>query len=191
LSFRDQQTRRGDLILEVGPLPENLAAAPANGHSNGAVRGLAEITHRDGYAGLVAAFRRRSAELAIPITSEAVAQIAGIPSHYFAKILSPSPNPAKRFGSASLGPILGCLGLKIVLVEDSEALARYTARIPQRSERSAHSSAFTQTRSRQFMRKIGKIGAQKRWEAKKRRVRAASHAARIRWHGGNGAAAGR
>jgi hypothetical protein len=170
---------RADAIVagDIEPArPDDLAPPPEP-----ALHPFAIIDHTAGYRGLIIAFRKRVAELGLCITSEELAARSGTPSHYFCKILSPSPTPAKRFGSQSLGAILACLGLKIILVEDPAALERYTKGLPRANASFAHSTAFTQTRSRQFMRKIGRLGAQKRWAAKRQRVRAASRAARIRW----------
>jgi hypothetical protein len=153
---------------------------------------IAEITHENAYANLILAFRARANERRIAITGEDVARVAGMANFYLAKVLSPSSNPAKRFGAASLGPILAVLGLKLLLVEDAQAVKIYGTRIPPRASSFAHSTAFTQIRSRQFMRKIGKKGAQVRWDNKRKRHAAASKAARIRWATGgkaNGAAA--
>jgi hypothetical protein len=151
-------------------------------------RVVAEISHEQGYAGLVAAFRARSNELEIAVTGEAVAQVAGIPASYFAKILSPSANPRKRFGALSLGPIMAVLGLKIVLVEDRAAVEQYTRRIPRRNGAFVHhntaAAAINISLSKQWLRKIGRVGAQVRWAQKRQRVRSASHAAKVRWSNG-------
>jgi hypothetical protein len=149
-------------------------------------RVVAEIAHHDAYAALIRAFRARADELKIAVTGAAVHEVCGLPSYYFSKILSPSPTPAKRFGSVSLGPILAALALKIVLVEDRAALDQYTSRIPKRRQEFAHGGGFTVSLSRQFMRKIGKTGGLRRAELARQRSAAASRAAKIRWANGNG-----
>jgi hypothetical protein len=99
---------------------------------------LAEITHQNAYCDLISAFRARSAALGIATTGADVAQVAGIAPYYFAKILSPSPTPRRRWGALSLGPIMACLGIKLILQEDPEALERFSSRIPKRNESCAH-----------------------------------------------------
>jgi hypothetical protein len=150
-------------------------------------RVLAEISHDQGYAGLVAAFRARSNELEIAVTGEAVAEVAGIPASYFAKILSPSANPRKRFGALSLGPIMAVLGLKIVLIEDRAAVEQYTRRIPRRNGAFVHhnsaAAAINISLSKQFLRKIGRLGAEVKWSRVRKRRAQASKAARARWNG--------
>jgi hypothetical protein len=142
-------------------------------------RVLAEITD---YAQMVTAFRTRAQARHIAITNPAVAEVAGLPDHYIAKLLA--VNPVKRIGMISLGPLLAVLGCRLVLVEDQAALAAYAHRIPVRNEAFAHGGATTITLSRQFMRKIGRLGAQKRWQAERQRSAAASRAAKIRWANG-------
>jgi hypothetical protein len=86
-------------------------------------------TARD-YAQLHAALRARAKELAL--SRETIDAISGLQSGYTGKLLAPVP--IKGLGPASLGPILGALGVFIVLVEDVEMLERYAARQPKKSE---------------------------------------------------------
>ncbi len=84
-------------------------------------RELAEINCTNGYAGLLAAMRARVAERQIALSGEAVAEVAGLPRGYLQKILSPLPKSradVRRIGIASLGPVLGVLGVKLLMVED-------------------------------------------------------------------------
>jgi hypothetical protein len=149
-----------------------------------ALQPLAEVNFETGYAGLIAAFRARAAERHIAITGEAVAQVAGIPNFYLAKILSPSSKPAKRFGAASLGPILACLGLKIVLVEDSEALEKYASRIPKRQESFVHRGGTVQfVLTRRHLRAIQKKGGRnsRLYMSKRQASALARKAVKARW----------
>lgn len=59
------------------------------------------------------------------------------PVEYSSKLLS--RKHIKGFGKASLGPVLGALGLKIVLIEDTAQTAKIRARMTprQRPVRSA------------------------------------------------------
>ena len=57
------------------------------------------------------------------ITREGIDVVAGLQSGYASKILAPSP--MKRLGPASMGAVLGALGLKLLAVVDEEAVAKY------------------------------------------------------------------
>jgi hypothetical protein len=66
------------------------------------------------YDELVAAVRERVDELGM--VREEMDRLAGLPDRYTAKILG--PRQVKGFGRASLGPILGAIGCRLILVED-------------------------------------------------------------------------
>lgn len=66
------------------------------------------------YGELMSVLRTRCDELGI--TREAMDYTAGLQSGYAAKLLS--PNPIKAVGPTSLGPLLGVLRLKLIVVED-------------------------------------------------------------------------
>jgi hypothetical protein len=76
-------------------------------------------------ADLRAIFRQRVRDL--NISFETVDSIAGLPTRYTSKLLG--PNPSKNFGAISFDALLGALGLKLVAVEDAEALERIRPRI--------------------------------------------------------------
>jgi hypothetical protein len=80
-------------------------------------------TVRD-YDELIAAIRTRRDEL--QVTHETI----GIPSGYASKLLTDPP--IKRMGMISLGPMLGALGLMLVVVEDPAALSRVRGRLVNR-----------------------------------------------------------
>lgn len=113
---------------------QQVSAAPVD--QDGVPRVLASITD---YAQLVDACRARAAERKIAITGADVAQVSGLPSHYVAKLLS--VRPVKRIGLISLGPLLGVLGVKLVMVEDPIAMAKYTDKLPKRNESCVHNGA--------------------------------------------------
>lgn len=85
-------------------------------------------TIRD-YAELIAALRARAKEL--ELSRQAIDAISGLADGYAGKLFAPVP--IKGLGPISLGPILGALGLFIVLFEDAELLARYAARRSQKT----------------------------------------------------------
>jgi hypothetical protein len=78
------------------------------------------------YPEMLAAFRARANERKIARSSEDTAFVAGLTSGYLAKLLA--PKPVRRIGMESLGPVLGVLGVKLVMVEDEQAIARLDAR---------------------------------------------------------------
>ena len=79
----------------------------------------------DTYADLMAAFRRRSHEQ--HITRESLGECAGFHGGYAGKLLAPVP--IRGIGPVTLGPLLTVHGLKIELIEDPEALARFAKRM--------------------------------------------------------------
>lgn len=131
------------------------------------------------YAGMVAAMRSRAHDRRLVLTSDAIAAVAGLPSCYIAKLLS--PRPMKRIGMISLGPLLAVLGCRLALIDDPQAIAALAGRIPLRKNLIVYDGAIKLQFTRQFMRKIGKKGAQKRWRGVRARHAAASKAAHIRW----------
>jgi|SRR4029077_9413974 hypothetical protein len=77
------------------------------------------------YMQLVEALRARAEELAI--TRLEIDEIAGTPEGWASKVLTLST--MKALGLRSLGPILGALALKIVLVEDGPQRERVSKRV--------------------------------------------------------------
>jgi hypothetical protein len=90
---------------------------------------LAEV--RD-YAGLVRAIRAWIAEL--NVAGETVDAVAGLPLRYTMKLLGPRllKGTGCSLGRTSLGPLLGALGLKLVVAVDHEVLARIRPRLTAR-----------------------------------------------------------
>jgi hypothetical protein len=125
-------------------------------HDQMALQPLAEINFETGYAGLIAAFRARAAERRIAIGGDSVAAVSGLAVAYVAKLLQ--PRPTKRIGAISLGPLLGVLGLKLIVAADSNALARFGSKLEKRREECVHSDALQVVVSRRFLKKIGAVG---------------------------------
>jgi hypothetical protein len=95
------------------------------------------------YSQFVDAIRDRSNELGM--TREELDHQAGHQSGYSGKLLS--RKHIKRFGFSSLGPTLGALGLKILLIEDTAQTATIRARMkprerPVRTQPLADGSGF-------------------------------------------------
>ena len=102
-----------------------------------APRQLAEVTD---YPGLLVALRSRADEL--QVARETIDEISGLPARYSGKILG--LKQVRRIGMLSLGPLLGALGVKLIMVEDAAALKLVAGRLRKRAEgcvRSATASA--------------------------------------------------
>jgi hypothetical protein len=146
------------------------------------------------YAELITAIRDRIVEL--NTTSEVVDFVAGLPLRYSAKLLA--PNPPRTIGSLSLGPLIGALGLALVVIEDREQLERIRHRLepckkkrmpPVASERKKPINGWSQWM--QFQRnlslsaeersRLARHAARMRWAGSHRRSRAARIAALARW----------
>ncbi len=119
-------------------------------------RQLAEVRT---FEALRKCFRRRIAELGI--TYETVDEIAGYPLRYTAKVMS--DDPLKGMGIMSIEAMLGVLGLKLVVVEDGDALAlvrnRHVARV--RAASALRPGFERVVLNGVFMRKIGSLGGKK------------------------------
>jgi hypothetical protein len=85
------------------------------------------------YGDLLNVLRGRKAELGASF--ETIDVTSGLPAGYSQKLLGKTP--VKRLGEISLGALLGCLGLKLVAVEDPVALARVERRLRARQLRHA------------------------------------------------------
>ena len=134
------------------------------------------------YDGLRAALRARADQL--QVTRLVLDDATGLPAGYCAKLLAPVPS--KNLGCVSLGLLLGALGLKLLVVQDDEALARIKGKLVLREQpmQSAgqHGPVVIKL-SRRRLRKLARLGAAARMTkmtaAARRRV--ARIAARARW----------
>jgi hypothetical protein len=133
--------------VNAQPEPQTLAGA----------RVLAQFSC---YPGLIDALRDPAQALRISPGSAEFASVSGLPERYARKLLG--PGKIKRLGAVSLGPILACLGTRLALVEDEEALKRVSGRLPQMDERSMRSRAVTWTVSGKKLKEWGRLGAKKR-----------------------------
>jgi hypothetical protein len=127
-------------------------------------RALAVVDFQNGYAGLIDAMRARAQERRIALSSADFAAVSGLPSYYGNKLLA--ANPVRRIGAISLGPLLGALGLKLIVAEDEQAVQRFTSRLPVRNESRVHSGTMIQWRvSHRAFRKMQDKGRKSRWES--------------------------
>jgi hypothetical protein len=96
-----------------------------------AKRPLAQITD---YSQLIAALRKRRDEL--DVSGEWLDEIAGFPDRYAQKLLRGGSRPeekVRRLSMKTLGPILGALGVRLVLIVDHEAMRRIKGRLVKRT----------------------------------------------------------
>jgi hypothetical protein len=113
------------------------------------------------YSELVAAVRARHA--ALNVAHLRFDDIIGLSSGYFSKLVSPDP-PKKRLGAMSLFDVLAGLGLRVVLFEDDEAMARIASRLIHRPPR--FSKPRTPRKKRRPSRRIlaRRAARQARWQ---------------------------
>lgn len=133
------------------------------------------------YDGLLAALRARAEEL--NVSRSTLDDVSGLQTGYAAKLLA-NP-PMKSFGRVSLGPMLGALGVSLVLVEDPEQMARVATRMEERNTaqvRTGHANARPDLPRWLFNSRKARRAATKRWArmSPAQRKRAARKAARTR-----------
>jgi hypothetical protein len=149
------------------------------------------------YPGMLMAFRARAAERQIAISSDETHHVAGLSDRRITQLLSlrtlRNIQSVRRIGILSLGPLLGVLGVKLVMVEDVDAIKRHGERIKARNNNLVHGGVVQHTQSLKFLRKIGKKGGKARLKTMnaKRRSASARKAAFARWNKASIAAATR
>lgn len=94
------------------------------------VEALTDLGAATSYDELQAIMRARAD--ALGISRETIDEIAGVPRGYAAKTLAEVP--MRKLGPDTLGPMLGALGLKLVVAEDAAATAKYAARASGRNQ---------------------------------------------------------
>ena len=82
------------------------------------------------YQELIAALRARQTELNVAYST--IDEVSGLPQNYVSKLLAQMP--IKGLGRISLGPLLGSLGLVLIVAEDLEALQRVRSRLVPRTD---------------------------------------------------------
>jgi hypothetical protein len=125
------------------------------------VRAVAEMSDTprviasfDQYSGFVDALRARVAEL--QVSGQTIDQIAGLPSGYTQKILG--PKGVRKVGAKSLTDLCGALAIRLLMVEDKEALARIANRLERRDAKMVRGGTVHIELSRRFLRKIQRKG---------------------------------
>lgn len=137
-------------------------------------RSLAEIHDYDALHG---ALRARADEL--QVSRLTIDNVAGLASGYCGKLLGAAM--VKKIGPVSLGPILRVLGVKLVMVEDQEAIAALSRRLV-RKQRIARRPRIPVEMAR-IMAENGRRGALalNRSLTPEARRQSAARAARARW----------
>jgi hypothetical protein len=102
------------------------------------------------YADLVAAVRARHD--ALNVSHLCLDGLIGLCGGYFSKLVAPDP-PKKKLGAASLFDVLEGLGLRVVLFEDDEALARIASRLTCRAPRYSEPRAPRKKRRKKHRRR--------------------------------------
>jgi hypothetical protein len=144
----DKRTRRGNLGWAI---PPNIERASAS-HEKKKTQARQTVTAAEktpknncplpqpsaavarmisSYDDLVSAFRERVDGL--NISRRELDHLAGIAAGHSGKLLG--ERQVKRFGAVTLGPVLGALGLKLILIEDPEQTVKIRKRAEQRDSR--------------------------------------------------------
>jgi len=141
----------------------------------------------DDYPSMLFAMRARAAERQIAISSDEAAHVAGLSDGRLTQILSlrtlRNIQSVRRVGIVSLGPVLGVLGVKLLMVEDPDAVERFGGRIKRHNPNLIHTHVVHHTQSIKFLRAIGKKGGRARMHTMDAKQRSASarNAALTRW----------
>ena len=117
---------------------------------------MTPIAEIDDYPSLVRACRARFAAMGVAIGGDSVAEVAGLPSAYIAKLLR--PNSDRIIGMTSLGPLLGVMGVRLVMIEDPEATKAMLARLEPAKMLMARRRTFTFSVSLPHLQRIGRAG---------------------------------
>src|SRR6516165_3745123 len=148
--------------------------------AEGEERVIAEFSD---YDELINALRLRATEL--NLSGEQVDLVSGLPARYTQKLLG--PNPIRRLGAISLGPFLGALAVRGLLVEDKAGVERLRSQTtPRKSQfarpgmRAGSVQIFLTSRFMQNIRKKGGENSRK-YLGKRLVKRLARKAALARW----------
>ena len=109
------------------------------------------------YDELINALRTRAAEL--NLSGEQVDRHSGLPERYTQKLLG--PNQIRRLGVTSLGPFLGALAVRGLLIEDRAAVEKLRRQTTPRNS-SFVCGAPSIVLTARFFKRIGRKGAQAR-----------------------------
>lgn len=133
------------------------------------------------YNGMLGALRLRAKERNLALSAEENADVSGLPNKYLAKLLG--ANPIRRLGAISMGPVLAVLGVKLVMVEDAEALKRYAAQVKSHNPNLIHGNTTYFVMTERKLRKNQAKGRKSRWGnmTREQRSKAMRRVVRARW----------
>jgi hypothetical protein len=114
------------------------------------------------YESLLVALRARAE--ALNVSRATLDDVSGLASGYTAKLLAQPP--IKSLGAVSLGPMLGALGIAIVLVEDPDAMRRVASRMVGRNNSQVRANAIASKMVPKWLwnSKRARRAAKARWE---------------------------
>jgi len=140
---------------------------------------LAEFSN---YDELINALRTRAAEL--NLYGEQIDRHSGLPERYTQKLLG--PNQIRRLGVSSLGPFLGALAVRGLLIEDRAAVEKLRRQTTPRNLSYVRAAPRTIIFTLRFFKRIGRKGAQARIDnsSEEQRREWAKKAAAARWKNG-------
>jgi hypothetical protein len=132
------------------------------------------------YNGMIAALRARAAEL--NLSGETIDAVSGLPSRYSAKLLG--PHQLRRIGATSLGPFLGALAVRCLIIEDKAALERLRRQARPRNGSFVRATCTLLIVTDKRWRRLQKLGGKARWngipKAQRSQIMRAVRAARER-----------
>jgi hypothetical protein len=119
------------------------------------------------YPGLLAALRARVNELGI--NGQRFDAFAGLPDGYLSKLIG--PNPVRRIGMISMGPLFDALGIRAVLIENGDYTKRLLNRLKPNNQSFRRATYTSLVITDRKWREIQKIGRQARWKRLTKRQR--------------------
>lgn len=131
------------------------------------------------YADLHELMRRRADEL--EITRASLDRLACLPAGYAAKLLS--PKPMKKLSDETLGFAMPALGMKLVAIEDLEAIATLRAKVDRRKSVTMLGAAVHIVVSRRELKRRSRKGGanSRKGMSTHKAAQLGRKAARIRW----------
>ncbi len=131
------------------------------------------------YEDLHQLMRARADEL--EITRDALDKLARLPERFSAKLLA--PKPMRKLSDETLGFVMPALGMKLIAIEDLEAIEMMRARSERRKSVTVLGSTLEITFSRRELKRRQKRGGKNRQAqmTAKQRSAHARHMNRIRW----------
>lgn len=123
------------------------------------------------YDELIDALRERVREL--NVSHATLDDVAGLPARYVSKLLA-DPAP-KRLGLTSMGPLLGALGVELIVVESADAMRRIANQLDPRQRQLADgkSAPVVIRLGRRKLKRLASLGGKARaakLSAKQRRM---------------------